>query len=124
MDDALLMDQQIFEAVAVTRTSHSQGASVVTFAARDGRRLVLALTAAATTDLRDALGDAVGPEGRSATKLPQHFAVGSGRYEQVVLLRFEDDVPYGLKVADAAGLGLALIEEAEAIEARGAPARQ
>ena len=51
--------------------------------------------------------------------MPDSFAVGSGRYEQVVLVRFEDDVPYGLRAAEARLLGEALIEQAD--EMAGAP---
>ncbi|HML28799.1 MAG TPA: hypothetical protein PKE16_08175 [Hyphomicrobium sp.] len=49
------------------------------------------------------------------TKIPDHFAVGHGRHEPVVMLRFEDDPAYGLTAAQAIDLGAALIEEAETI---------
>ncbi|MBA2125286.1 hypothetical protein DLM45_03490 [Hyphomicrobium methylovorum] len=47
------------------------------------------------------------------TKMPDSFSVGRGRHESVVLVRFEDDTPYGLSAAQAAELGEALLEEAE-----------
>lgn len=45
--------------------------------------------------------------------MPDSFSVGRGRHESVVLVRFEDDTPYGLSAAQAAELGEALLEEAE-----------
>jgi len=49
------------------------------------------------------------------TKLPKHYAVGHGRHEPVVMLRFEDEPAYGLSVSQAEDLAEALLEEAEAV---------
>jgi hypothetical protein len=63
--------------------------------------------------------------GRNMTKLPDSFAVGHGRHEPVVMLRFEDEAAYGLTPEQALGLGEALIEEAETIATKVKyPARQ
>lgn len=59
------------------------------------------------------------------TKIPDNFAVGHGRHEPVVMLRFEDDPAYGLTAEQAVGLGEALLEEAETIATKVKyPARQ
>jgi hypothetical protein len=58
------------------------------------------------------------------TKMPRRYAVGRGRHEPYVMLRFEDDAAYGLSPAQAANLGEALLEEAEAITEAGLPTRQ
>jgi hypothetical protein len=49
------------------------------------------------------------------TKIPKHYAVGHGRHEPVVMLRFEDEPAYGLSVRQAEHLAEALLEEAEAV---------
>lgn len=49
------------------------------------------------------------------TKIPKRYAVGHGRHEPVVMLRFEDEPAYGLSVAQAEDLAEALLEEAEAV---------
>lgn len=47
------------------------------------------------------------------TKRPKTFAVGTGRFERVVLLRFEDDAPYALRPELARELCEALLETSE-----------
>jgi hypothetical protein len=48
-------------------------------------------------------------------KIPESYAVGYGRHEPYVMLRFEDETAYGLTPALAAELGAALLEEAETV---------
>lgn len=52
------------------------------------------------------------------TKVPAAFSVGTGRFENVVLVRFEGDTPYALGAAEAMELGEALIEQAENVGVR------
>ncbi|MFT3731063.1 MAG: hypothetical protein QM780_06500 [Hyphomicrobium sp.] len=71
------------------------------------------------------LAEADNKRGTNLTKIPDSFAVGHGRHEPVVMLRFEDEPAYGLTREQALGLGEALIEEAETIESKVRyPARQ
>ena len=56
--------------------------------------------------------------GDTLTKRPKAFAVGTGRFERVVLLRFEDDAPYALCPEDAIGLAEALTEQTESVVSR------
>jgi hypothetical protein len=49
------------------------------------------------------------------TKIPNRYAVGHGRHEPVVMLRFEDEAAYGLSVTQAENLAEALLDEAEAV---------
>jgi hypothetical protein len=85
----------------------------------DGGRHTLSLSASTAAHLAAALRGygSAGHRDADATKLPRQFAVGRGRYERLVLVRFEDDVPYGLDVREAAELGHALIEESEMVAA-------
>lgn len=58
------------------------------------------------------------------TKMPSGFAIGSGRYEPIVLVRFENDTPYGLSADHAMRLGRALIAEAKQMAGAPPPTRQ
>lgn len=58
------------------------------------------------------------------TKMPNAFAIGTGRFEPVVLIRFENDVPYGLSADHALRLGRALIAEAKQMNAQPPALRQ
>ena len=50
--------------------------------------------------------------------MPKTFAVGTAKYDSVVLVRFENEVPYGLRPKDAMELGHALLEQSEVVEQR------
>lgn len=85
-----------------------------------------ATTITLAKDLVSALIEALGPQAQVSsdselTKKPKSFAVGSGNHESVVLLRFEDDAPYGLAPQDAAELAHALLEQSEEVERRPEP---
>ncbi len=49
------------------------------------------------------------------TKMPKRYAVGHGRNEPLVMLRFEDEAAYGLTSSQATEMAEALLEEAEAL---------
>jgi hypothetical protein len=94
----------------------------------DGRDSKLSLSADAAASLAAILGEfASKTKARSdaaLTKRPKTFAVGTGRYERVVLLRFEDDAPYALHPELARELCEALLEASESIIAEPAPSLQ
>ncbi len=94
-------------------------------AAGDCRTISLGTSAVAA--LASVLADHAQMQGppRDLTKIPDRYAVGHGRHEPVVMLRFEDDPAYGLTADQALDLGEALLEEAEVVTARTKyPARQ
>lgn len=96
----------------------------ITLASRAGRQLTVRLTpevAAAIARLAGEFAHAAQPGAPSLTKLPSEFAIGSGVHDPVVLVRFENDAPYGLSPDTALRLGQALIEEAEHMSLRPAP---
>lgn len=74
----------------------------------------ISLGADAVAALASLIADAQKPSA-GLTKIPDNFAVGHGRHEAVVMLRFEDDPAYGLTAEQAFGLGEALLEEAETV---------
>jgi hypothetical protein len=92
-----------------------------------GTTRLISLSADAIAALSSLLADHVQKSSglNTMTKLPDSFAVGHGRHEPVVMLRFEGDPAYGLTAHQAFELGEALIEEAETITAKVKyPARQ
>jgi hypothetical protein len=83
----------------------------------DGKDVRLRLSADTAASLATILSEfaaqsAVRSEA-ALTKRPKTFAVGAGRYERVVLLRFEDDAPYALRPELARELCEALLETSE-----------
>jgi len=113
------MDVQ-FKAESIGSTDLAKdGSLVVRLVDAAGKSSTLSLTPSLARALTSALSDFVaagGPAaGPTATKLPTEFAVGTGRHERVVLVRFEDDPPYGLDPVLAAELGHALVEQAESV---------
>jgi hypothetical protein len=107
-----------FVATNVAGTAPANGVIEVTLTDVNGVTRKISASAEVAQSLAQIFGDfAQASQSRStpATKLPSTFAVGAGRYEQFVLVRFENDIPYGLRVDDAAELGRALIEQAEIV---------
>lgn len=64
------------------------------------------------------------PCGPQATKMPEDFAIGVARYEPIILVQFENDVPYGLTAEQAQRLGKALIAQAKQARVRPPATRQ
>lgn len=93
----------------------------ISLADASGRTLNLRLTAELSAALSEVLRDfstKTASPSAALTKKPDGFAVGTGKHESVVLVRFEDDTPYGLSPREAVVLGRALIEQAELLRNR------
>lgn len=106
-----------FVATVITHTKNTDDAKrlEVTFADPSGQLHTLSVPAAIASSLAAVLHDfslASRTAGAIPTKLPKEFAVGAGRYEPMVLVRFEDDAPYGLEAEQAEALARALAEQA------------
>lgn len=106
---------QKFNAEILTRSEHDRanGRLEVSLCDATGECRTISLGADVVAALASLIAEA--PNHSDMTKIPDHFAVGHGRHEPVVMLRFEDDPAYGLTAAQAIDLGAALIEEAETI---------
>lgn len=111
-----------FTATTLVRTKNTgSGALAVTLADEQGRKRTLTLTADLAMTLSDVLANFGATNGRpelEATKRPQSYAIGSAKYENVVLLRFEDDAPYALPARSALELAKALLEQSEVVALR------
>lgn len=112
-----------FDATTLRSTSSAiKGATLaLTLASADGRTRTLTVTPDLALALAGVLADygatAVHPE-LEATKRPRTYAIGTGRYENVVLLRFEDEAPYALPAQSAVELAKALIDQSQALASR------
>lgn len=112
-----------FAAAGISRTSRSEGSTLdVEFCDAHGRVNVIRVTPDMAAALARTLEDFASRtcKGRDATltKVPASFGVGTGRFDDVVLVRFEDDTPYALGAAEATALGEALIDQAELVGSR------
>ena len=56
--------------------------------------------------------------------MPKQLAVGSARHERLVLIRFDDEPPYGLDLDEAENLWREVREEAEQVSRSRPPLRQ
>jgi hypothetical protein len=117
-----------FCAEIVVRSEVQRGSRIeIEFSDGAGQRQTVSLSADAIAVLAEIVSQFSISNQRSAehlTKIPRHYAVGSGRHEPVVLLRFEDEHAYGLSPDQAVQLGEALLEEAEAMSSVRYPVRQ
>lgn len=98
----------------------------ITLGGRGGRECAVSLTpevAAAIARLASEFAHQAGPGELPLTKMPREFAIGSGVHDPVVLVRFENDTPYGLSAETARQLGQALIEEAGQMTSQPVPSR-
>jgi len=97
----------------------------VTLVDEAGAACLLSLSPTAVTELAQILkGHIAGQRHGELTRMPSEFSIGYGRYERLVLLRFEDDVAYGLAPELASELAEALSEEVADLSLRSFPLRQ
>jgi len=118
--------EKIFAEI-VTRSEVRSGMLEIAVSDAEGRCHTVCLNSYATAALIEILSELskLPPLTRDClTKAPEGYAVGRGKYEPFVLLRFEDEPAYGLTAEQATNLGAALLEEAEAVLATRYPMRQ
>jgi hypothetical protein len=108
---------KIFSAEVITRSNFNNETSRLEIALADstGSARTLSLGPDAIAALAEIVAGLPVLTGNHLTKIPKRYAVGHGRHEPVVMIRFEDEPAYGLSVTQAAALAEALLEEAEAV---------
>jgi hypothetical protein len=113
-----MADKFLAEMVTRTEFDRSRSRLEISFSDIKGSSQVLSFGADAIAALTAIFADvsAADPAARERlTKMPKRYAVGHGRHEPLVMLRFEDDAAYGLSPSQATAVGEALLEEAEAL---------
>jgi hypothetical protein len=118
----------VAQSLVQTATSEDRRRFELTFVDARGKKQTVTLPVAVAADLApvltalaDGLGDA---KGATFTKMPKHWAVGTARHERLVLLKFDDDPPYGLDLDVAETLWREMREETESVSLLQAPALQ
>jgi hypothetical protein len=111
-----------------TRAQHAERRLELTFVDTEGRRQTISLPTAVAADLVPVLkslsAGAVGSEHTQFTRMPRQMAVGSAKHERLVLIRFDDEPPYGLDPDEAENLWREVREEAEQVARQRPPLRQ
>jgi hypothetical protein len=105
-----------------TRASGDERRFELTFVDSAGAKQTISMPRSVAAELAPVLaslaptGNAAG--GREFTKVPKLFAVGRARHEPLVLLRFDDDPPYGLDLEEARRLCREVREEVQVASRR------
>jgi len=111
-----------FAATAISRTTRTECSAVeLELADAEGRITTVRVTADIALSLAQTLKEFAESSscfGATPTKMPKTFSVGTGQFDDVVLIRFEDDVPYALGADEAMELGEALIDQSESLQRR------
>lgn len=111
-----------------TKTSDDKRRFELTFVDVNGEKRTISLPVAVAADLAPvltALAAKTASTGAAKfTKMPKRWAVGTAKHEQLVLLQFDDDPPYGLDLEVAEILWREVREGQEAASRQKAPALQ
>jgi hypothetical protein len=116
------------QTVSETKLKADERRLEMTFVDAEGKRQVVSLPSIVASDLAAVLKSVSAegnPKGRGEfTRKPRQTAIGSAAHERLVLIRFDDEPPYGLDPDEAESLWRGLREEAEAVSRAKAPTRQ
>lgn len=116
------------QSLVSTRTKREERRVEMTFVDADGLSQTITLPAAVAADLAPVLktlsADLSDPGRTQFTRMPRHMAVGSAQHERLVLIRFDEEPPYGLDLDEAENLWRGLREETETVSRLKAPLRQ
>ena len=123
-----MLGKFLAESLVETRTSKDKRRIELTFVDTEGAQQTISLPSRVAADLIPVLGSLVahpnGTGGPEFTKRPKQCAVGRARYERLVLIKFDDDPPYGLDLENAEALWREVCEETESVSRLHEPALQ
>jgi hypothetical protein len=111
-----MTDRFVAQSLVHTKASTDQRRFELTFVDAAGARQTLSLPRAMAADLAPVLTSLAGASDRGGakfTRLPKHWQVGHARNERLVLIKFDDDPPYALDLAEAELLSRELSDETE-----------
>ncbi len=116
------------QSLAETKIADDGRRFEMTFVDAAGAKRIISIPSRIAADLvpvlaslAEGLDRANGPR---FTKVPKEWAVGRAQHERLVLIKFDEDPPYGLAIDDAANLWREVREEAEIVSLMGEPVRQ
>ncbi len=109
-----------------TQTSDDRRRFELTFVDASGATQTVSMPVGVAADLMPVLASLADGLDTAAkfTKMPRELAVGTAQHERLVLLKFDDDPPYGLDLDVAETLWREVREGAQAVSRRKAPALQ
>lgn len=104
-----------FEATTIAHTGKRNDQLDITLSDAAGRTTTVSVSADVAHGLLNAVRDFAKAEGKlpPLVKRPRKFAVGTGRHESAVLVRFDDDIPYGLDADTAIEVAHAILDAAQ-----------
>jgi hypothetical protein len=116
------------QSLAQTKPAKDGRSFEMTFVDAKGAKRTISMPAQVAADLAPVLASLAESLARSKgpqfTKVPKEWAVGRAQHERLVLIKFDEDPPYGLAIDDAAHLWREVREEAEIVSLMGEPVRQ
>jgi hypothetical protein len=122
------MSRFVAQSLAETRTSEDRRRFELTFVDARGQKQTISIPIGIATDLLPVLtsltGGLDGAKAATFTKMPRQWAVGTAQHERLVLLKFDDDPPYGLDLAVAETLWREVRQETESVSRLKVPALQ
>jgi hypothetical protein len=117
----------VAQSLAETRVENDERRFEMTFVDASGEQQTISLPVGVAADLvpvLQSLSAGLNKAGIGFTKVPKSTAVGSARYERLVLVRFDDDPPYALNVNEAENLWRGVRDETEQVSQMKVPAQQ
>src|SRR5262249_37227838 len=111
-------DTFVAQSLTETRVKSDERRFEMTFVDASGAKRTISLPVAVAADLVPVLQSLSAGQSTTSTrftKMPNSTAVGSARHERLVLVRFDDDPPYALNLAEAENLWRGVREEAEQV---------
>ena len=122
------MARFVAQSLVQTGTSEDRRRFELTFVDARGQKQTISVPTAVAADLvpvLNALAEGLeGAKGATFTKMPRQWAVGTAQHERLVLLKFDDDPPYGLDLKVAETLWREVREETESVSRLKVPALQ
>ena len=122
------MSRFVAQSLAQTGTSEDRRRFELTFVDARGQKQTISLPTGVAADLVPVLHSLAeslgGAKAAKFTKMPRQWAVGTAQHERLVLLKFDDDPPYGLDLKVAETLWREVREETESVSRLKAPAVQ
>lgn len=116
------------QSLVATRARGDERRLEMTFVDADGRQQTISLPEAVAADLAPVLKSlSAGVNGADLapfTRMPKLMAVGCAKHERLVLIRFDDEPPYGLDLDEAENLWREVREEAKQVSRLKPPMRQ